>query len=162
MAKKPTSRTKTAKTKKKTGRPTLYKPEYAEQAHKLCLLSATDKELAAFFKVAEDSIHEWKKVHPEFSESITRGKMVADANVAKRLYERAMGYSHAEDKIFNNNGVALVVPTTKHYPPDTAACIFWLKNRQRDRWRDKLDHEHTGKDGKDLSFTITFVKPDGG
>ena len=31
-----------------------------------------------------------------------------------------------------------------------------------EKTKDKHDHEHTGKDGKDMSFTITFVKPDGG
>jgi hypothetical protein len=31
------------------GRPTKYKEEYNEQAYKLCLLGATDKELADFF-----------------------------------------------------------------------------------------------------------------
>ena len=154
--------TKTAKPKKKTGRPTLYKPEYAEQARKLCLLGAINPDLAAFFNVVTSTIDKWIAEKPEFSGAIKEGREIADAQVGERLYQRAMGYSHAEDKIFNNNGVALVVPTTKHYPPDTAACIFWLKNRQRDRWRDKLDHEHTGKDGKDLSFTITFVEPDGG
>lgn len=35
----------------------------------------------------------------------------------------------------------------KYYPPDTTAAIFWLKNRQKDKWRDKVDHELTGKDG---------------
>ena len=30
----------------KGGRPTKYKEEYAEQAYKLCLLGATDKELS--------------------------------------------------------------------------------------------------------------------
>ena len=44
-----------------------------------------------------------------------------------------------EDKIFNNQGVELVVPTIKHYPPDTTAAIFWLKNRQKDNWRDKQE-----------------------
>lgn len=32
------------------GRPTKYRPEFAEQARKLCLLGATDKELADFFE----------------------------------------------------------------------------------------------------------------
>jgi hypothetical protein len=38
-------------------------------------------------------------------------------------------------------------PLEKYYPPDTTAAIFWLKNRQKDKWRDKVDHELTGKDG---------------
>ena len=121
------------------GRPTLYKPEYADQARKMCLLSATDDDLADFFEVAPSTINKWKIEYPEFSESIKRGKDQADADVAERLYNRAMGYSHNEDKIFNNNGEEMIVPTTKHYPPDTTAAIFWLKNRQRDKWRDVKD-----------------------
>ena len=35
----------------------------------------------------------------------------------------------------------------KHYPPDTAALIFWLKNRQPGRWRYKAEIDHTN-DGK--------------
>jgi hypothetical protein len=38
----------------------------------------------------------------------------------------------------------------KFYPPDTTACIFWLKNRQREQWRDVQRHEVTGKDGAPL------------
>jgi hypothetical protein len=29
----------------------------------------------------------------------------------------------------------------KYYPPDARACIFFLKNRQSDRWRDVQRHE---------------------
>ena len=75
----------------------------------------------------------------EFSESIKKGKEIADAEIASSLFHRAKGYSHPEDKIFNNQGVELVVPTIKHYPPDTTAAIFWLKNRQKDNWRDKQE-----------------------
>lgn len=126
------------------GRPTLYKSEYDEQAFKLCLLGATDADLADFFDVNEDTINEWKKVHPTFSESLKKGKLVADANVANRLYQRALGYEHEEDEIFNYRGKPVVVPTVKHYPPDATSAIFWLKNRQKDKWRDKHDHELSG------------------
>jgi hypothetical protein len=78
------------------GRPTDYKTEYAEQTYKLCLLGATDKELANFFDVVESTINLWKQEHSEFSESIKRGKFQADANVADRLYQRATGYEHPE------------------------------------------------------------------
>ena len=129
------------------GRPTNYKKEYDEQAYKLCLLGATDKEMADFFNVKEQTINNWKKNHPSFFESIKRGKIVADANVAKSLYNRALGYYHPEDKIFNDNGEPLIVPTVKHYPPDPTAAIFWLKNRKPAEWRDKRETELTGKDG---------------
>jgi len=39
----------------------------------------------------------------------------------------------------------LIVPTVKHYPPDTTAAIFWLKNRQPAKWREKQEVETTIK-----------------
>ena len=99
--------------------------------------------MAEFFGVNPDTWHEWKKVHSEFSEALRDWKVEADSRVERSLYERATGYSHPEDKIFNDDGEPLIVPTVKHYPPDTTAAIFWLKNRQKDRWRDvsKVDLE---------------------
>ncbi len=64
------------------GRPILFRDEYVEWAYKLCLLGATDVELADFFEVSEDTIYRWKKVRPEFSEAVRRGKANADAEVA--------------------------------------------------------------------------------
>lgn len=123
------------------GAPTKYKEEYNEQVYKLCLLGAIDKELADFFEVDESTINNWKLDYPEFFESIKRGKRLADANVAHKLYNRAIGYEHEAVKIFNDNGQALEVPYTEHYPPDTTAGIFWLKNRQPEAWRDKVVQE---------------------
>lgn len=148
----------------KVGRPSKYKEEFNEQARKLCLMGAVDAELADFFEVAIDTISEWKNVHPEFSASIKKGKHQADANVADRLYQRAMGYEHPEVHISNYQGEITQTPITKIYPPDTTAGIFWLKNRQRAKWRDKVDHELAGADGGPIetSHTITFIKPGNG
>ncbi len=126
-----------------------YKPEYAEQARKLCLLGATDKELADFFGCNEATINNWKTRHPDFLESIKKGKDIADGEVADRLYRRAMGYSHEDEDIRTisiGDGMSEIIktPTVKHYPPDTAACIFWLKNRQKSKWRDKQEVEQSG------------------
>ena len=60
------------------GHPTDYKPEYPEQARKLCLLGYTDVELAGFFEVCERTINNWKVEHPEFLQSIKSGKVEAD------------------------------------------------------------------------------------
>ncbi|EAA3705864.1 terminase [Salmonella enterica subsp. enterica serovar Newport] len=132
---------------KKIGRPSAYKPEYAEQARKLCLLGHTDAELASFFDVSEQTINAWKHAHPDFLESIKKGKAVADSEVAAKLFHRATGYEHPEDDIRAVDGSIVITPTVKHYPPDTTAAIFWLKNRQRDKWRDKQEVEHTGEVG---------------
>ena len=114
------------------GRPTDYREGFAEQAGKLCLMGATDKTLADFFGVVEATINNWKHDHPEFLESIKESKVLKDSEVVKSLYERATGYSHPEDKIFYDSKTGKIVKekTTKHYPPDSTAMIFWLKNIQ--------------------------------
>ena len=124
------------------GRPTSYKPEYDEQAVKLCRLGATDVELADFFGVAESTLNLWKKAHQSFSESLKSGKMLADAEVANKLYQRAVGYEHPDQKVFNNQGEILTHDTVKHYAPDPTAAIFWLKNRQGAKWADRQQVEN--------------------
>ena len=102
------------------GAPTKYRPEYDEQARNLCLLGATDKELAVFFGVQESTINNWKLEHKTFLESIKEAKEGADAKVANSLYEKALA-------------------------GDTTAMIFWLKNRRKQHWRDKQEVENTGE-----------------
>lgn len=123
------------------GRPSKYREEYAIQAFKLCLLGARDKDLADFFEVDEATIYRWKDKYPDFCEALKRGKDEADSEVAQKLFHRALGYEHKEDKIFQFQGEPIIVPTIKHYPPDTTAAIFWLKNRQPHLWRDKQEVE---------------------
>jgi hypothetical protein len=129
------------------GRPSKYRAEYATQAHKICLLlGATDAELAGVFGVDERTINRWKDDHPDFCQSISRGKVIADADVAERMYRRALGYEHDAVKIFMPAGAyePVYAPYTEHYPPDTAAASLWLRNRQPGKWRDKHEHEHSG------------------
>ena len=79
---------------------------------------------------------------------------MADARVVQKLFERAMGYEHPETKFFTVNKGDFVQEietreTTKIYPPDVTAAIFWLKNRQPSRWRDKQE--------TDMNIGITEV-----
>lgn len=128
-------------------RPTKYQEAYAEQARKLCLLGYTDAELADFFEVSESTINKWKIDYPVFSESIKKGKAIADGDVTDRLYQRAMGFVAPDVDIRVIDNKIVETPLEKHYPPDTAAAIFWLKNRQKDKWREKQDVNHTSDDG---------------
>ncbi|MCW0413491.1 helix-turn-helix domain-containing protein [Xanthomonas sacchari] len=119
------------------GRPTKYKPEFVEQGAKLAAKGFTDTEIADFFNVAVSTIYLWKVQHPEFSEALTTSKEAADQRVERALYERALGYSHPETHVSNYQGQVTLTPLRKHYPPDAASMIFWLKNRRPDLWRDK-------------------------
>jgi len=128
---------KTASKKKSVGRPTKYSPSHNEQVAKLCRLGATDKQLADFFNISESTLNNWKLKEPEFMESLKEGKIVADAEVADSLYNRAMGFSHTDTKFATFEGkITDSKEFTKHYPPDSTGCIFWLKNRAG--WKDSV------------------------
>lgn len=125
------------------GRPSRYRSEFAEQAYTLCAKGFLDSDLADFFKVSETTINNWKLAYPEFLESIKTGKDEFDVTVVEAaLKHRATGYSHPAVDIRVVNGELVQTTVTKHYPPDTSAAIFFLKNRNPARWRDKQQLEH--------------------
>ena len=131
-----------------TGRKSSFKQEYIQLAENYALLGATDAEMADFFGVSEQTLNTWKKKYPEFLESLKKGMAVADANVASRLYSRAIGYDAKATKFATNEGkITDKVEYIEHYPPDTTAAIFWLKNRQPGKWRDKKEVENQVKLG---------------
>lgn len=107
--------------------PSKFKPEFVELARNYCLLGATDVELARFFGTTDRTIRTWKQQHPEFAEVLDQAKEAPDANVVGALYRNALA-------------------------GNVTAQIFWLKNRQPAKWRDKVDHEHAGKDGAPIQF----------
>jgi hypothetical protein len=116
-------------------------------AAKACALGATDSDLADLFDVAITTIDNWKLAHPEFMGSLKLAKDERDTKVEHSLFERATGYEHRAVKIFNEKGVSFEHEYIERYPPDTTAMIFWLKNRQPAKWRDRQEVEHSGKIG---------------
>lgn len=126
------------------GPPTKYKPEFVELAYEFCSKHGLDDvALSKILHIVPSTLYEWKKEYPKLSEAIKRGKDDYDTGMVEvSLRQRANGYYHPEEKIFCNNGEILTYETTKHYPPDPASMIFWLKNRHPDRWRDKQEIDH--------------------
>lgn len=138
--------------KKKGGRPTKYSEGYLKQVKKLAGYGLIDSEIADYLGIVESTFHKWKIDHPEFSESLKTGKLKADAKVIKSLHKRAIGYSHPEDKIFIHEGKTIIVPTIKHYPPDPTSIIYWLSNRQPDKWKRNPE----GDNEKPKSIKVVF------
>lgn len=148
---------------KKCGRPSAFREEYAEQAKKLCRLGALDCEMADFFGVAERTFNNWKKRHPAFASALKEGKALADAQVAHSLYLRALGYSHPDVHVSRYQGEVTVTEVTRHYPPDTAACVFWLRNRRPDLWRERrVDEEGAAPEARAVSFQVVDGRADHG
>ncbi len=126
-----------------------YEKRYAQMAEVACQLGATDLELAEMFDVCVQTINVWKIKHKEFGRVLKAGKEPANDRVERSLYNRAVGYSYATEKIVtvaqgNNQGsVVERVPIIEHVPPDTTAALKWLNNRRPDQWRERVEHHAT-------------------
>jgi len=136
------------------GRPTKYNPEYNEQVYKLTLLGATDKEIADFFNVTEQTVLNWYQKEQEFLEAKKKGKIEADSKVVQSTYKRAIGYEYTEEHITlvddgtKNPKIKEKKIIKKQMAPDVMAQIWWSKNRRPDQWRDKKDVELIGNSTK--------------
>ncbi|MGB5848214.1 MAG: hypothetical protein WBH40_07000 [Ignavibacteriaceae bacterium] len=117
-----------------------------DKIKKLAEFGFIDTQLADLFGVSVQTVNNWKKESPDFSLALKEGKEISDARVVMSLFERATGYEHKEDKIFydSKSGKTVTVQTTKQYPPDSTSMIFWLKNRQPNKWREKTEIQHSG------------------
>lgn len=125
----------------KAGRPPKYRPEHDRTAQLLCRGGAIDAELAAAFGVDEKTIRNWRDTYPSFK-AACEDKAVFDDRIERALADRALGYEHDAVKILQHEGSPVIVPYIERYPPDTTACIFWLKNRRPKEWRDRQEIEH--------------------
>ena len=121
-----------------------------DQAFRLALLGLTDEEMAAAFGICIDTFYRWLNEFHAFSESIQKGKVRADADVAHSLYKRATGMVIISERAMKNKEGEVVIAQTKtEIPPDTGAAAKWLFNRQRGRWTAKEDGTGGGEDPSD-------------
>ena len=103
------------------------------QVESLAALGLTDEDIALVLGIGERTLERYKK-EPDFWHALKTGKIKADSQVAKKLYEKAMG-------------------------GDTTAMIFWLKNRRPDLWRDRSFHELSGQVGSpDNKLVIEVIE----
>lgn len=124
------------------GRPSSYEPRYVVIAEKMAKLGATLRDIADALEVSERTIHRWMNEHEAFCQAIKIGAAPADDRVEQSLYRRATGYTFDACKIMTVGGEVQAVPYVEHVPPDVTACIFWLKNRRKEQWRDKTEVDH--------------------
>lgn len=101
------------------GRPTKYNPDNNILVEGWARDGLSNEQIAANLGVNVATLYEWRLRHPEFAESIKKGKEVADREVENALHQSALS-------------------------GNIVAQIFWLKNRKPGQWRDKQDVEHSG------------------
>jgi hypothetical protein len=136
--------------KRKAGQPTKFRKQFSRQVEKLYTFGLTDPQVCQALGITDPTLQAWKRAHEEFLSAVKRGKAEADAKVEKSLFQRACGYSHPDVDIRVVANQIVETPLVKHYPPDTVACIFWLKNRRSGEWRDRTEHTVEGPNGAPL------------
>jgi len=111
-------------------------------ARKCCERGMTDIEVADMLGIGLATLYRWKVEHPAFSRVFKLGKEAADDRVERSLYNRAVGYNYIGEKTVMTRHGQRTMQYRAHVPPDTAAAVWYLKNRRSDRWRDAFRHEH--------------------
>jgi len=109
----------------------------------------TDAEIARKLGISLSTFYIYRRKYPKFAKSLTAGKEPVDIEVEQALFKRAMGREIPIEEVTEvtsatGNVTKTVKKYKKYYLGDTIAQIFWLKNRQPERWRDKIDHGVSG------------------
>jgi hypothetical protein len=108
------------------GAPTKYKPEHCDKVIALGMEGYNKTEMAVALDIHKDTLYEWIKVHPEFSDAIKRAEQAAE-----HWYQRTFR-SMAVGGIDKGNATAL---------------IFAAKNQLPDVYRDRREHHVDGELG---------------
>lgn len=117
------------------GRPTGYRPEYAEAARNYCELGATTVQLAKYFKVSPRTIDNWIVNFPEFGKAVRETRVFGDEKVWRSIFERANGFYYTEKCVVREGDKERVEIRTRYAKPDLRAAMIWLRNRAQ--WVEK-------------------------
>lgn len=94
------------------------------------------------------TLYDWKNKHAEISKALKEGKDAVDRQVENALLKSALGYKYDEITEERRDDMLVVTKVVhKEVQPNTTAQIFWLKNRKRLEWRDRVENAITGADG---------------
>jgi len=126
---------------KKRGRPSKFNEIVREKILELARGGKTDEQIADIIGVERRTLQYWKTNDQSFLLALKENKHIADELVEASLFRKATGYTHKAVKIMQNEGEVIKEEYEEHYPPDSTAAIFWLKNRKPEEWRDKTEVE---------------------
>lgn len=140
------------------------KPEDWLEPDKLLLLEGWareglfDKQIAEKMNVGEATLYNYKKKYPQIKEALRKGKELVDIEVENALFKRAIGYTVkvVEQKV-DKDGCVHDTTRDVHIPGDVTAQIFWLKNRKRMQWRDKVEYETNNDDLNKVKELLTKI-----
>lgn len=108
--------------KRSRGRPTDFRDSFGDEILSLMATGLSLVAAAAELGFHRQRVYEWVEKHPEFADTVKLAKAKRQLFLERRLLAEDAG-------------------------PKVTATIFALKNAAPEDWRDKQEHELTGKDG---------------
>jgi hypothetical protein len=120
-------------------------------------------EIAKALGIGRTTLYDWMERYPNVMNAIKKYRGLANIEVENALYKSAVGFTFVETKKEGrkdpeNPGQYKLVVTEeieKTFAPNTAACIFYLKNRMPERYKDKIETEISlGQDIGSLAFAV--------
>jgi transposase len=101
----------------------------------------TEEQIAKNLGIGKNTMNNYKNEHEDFRAALKKGKEVAVTEVENALFKRALGYEYEEVKTYmkvesDGKEVTYTERTVKHEPPNVAACIIILKNKDKENWVD--------------------------
>lgn len=114
----------------------------------------TDEQIAKNIGINRTTLYDWKKKEVNIADALKKGKEIIDFEVENALLKRALGYEYEEETY--ENGI-LTKKVKKQVAPDTTAQIFWLKNRKKEQWREKVEVVKTDEDLQNINKNISNI-----
>lgn len=108
----------------------------------------TDVQIATNMGINVATLYRWENEFCDIRNALKDGKEVVDRQVENALLKSALGYMYDEVTEERRDDELVVTKVVhKEVQPNTTAQIFWLKNRKRAEWRDRVENAITGADG---------------
>jgi DNA-binding XRE family transcriptional regulator len=108
----------------------------------------TDEQIATNVGINVATLYRWENEFCDIRNALKDGKEVVDRQVENALLKSALGYMYDEVTEERRDDELVVTKVVhKEVQPNTTAQIFWLKNRKRAEWRDRVENAITGADG---------------
>lgn len=117
-------------------------PDVVDIIAQWCRNGMTRADVAQALGIHASTLSSWGKKLPSLKTALEQGSDIADTTVENALYRRAVGFPY-EERVDTEmtDGRVKVKRYTRYMPADVTACIYWLKNRKPDQWRDRKDVE---------------------
>ncbi len=107
----------------------------------------SDTQIAGFLGISPETLTSWRNKYQVARRALETARIERDLKVVDALYNCAIGYEHVYEEGRETDDGTVILPRSKHLPPDVRAQEIWLFNRMPDQWKSKTNIELTGRNG---------------